>query len=257
MYRDVAPEFDEHDGAVGAILIAESLIAGCERADKRLRASDHDPWLAVGDAQFFPEMWRHLDRAKRVLQKRGTSTAAYDDLRPNAKTILIHTKNGKPVLDGDALDQGRRAVEILKLAIPGADWAAIEKRTAGLVAEPQLKRRNYMFVGAIVGAFALVSIVWTTAFAPRKHVKANPRLEMRTELADIAYQRKLKIADLRMKLGDKCIPVQAHELVESLALDGQSDEARAFGEGYIERCGDDIVVSNWAHAPKPRTRHRR
>ncbi|MCX5746988.1 MAG: hypothetical protein NT062_31345 [Proteobacteria bacterium] len=253
MYRDVAPDLDEHDGAVGAILIGESLIAGCERAAKQLTSPQAEPWLVVGDAQFFPEVWRHLDRARRLLAQRGTNTATYDDLRPQAKaTVVSQRKDGNPQIDLVAVDTARAALESLKLAIPGADWSAIERRTAGLVNEPQLKRRSYKFVGAVAGAFLLATVAWTSAFAPRP--RAHKKVILRNELADIAQQRRVRIDELSTSLGLRCQPALAHELVESLALDGRTDEARTFGDAYVERCGEDTRITHWAHAPRPRAR---
>lgn len=258
MYRDVVSTLDEHDSAVGAILIAESLIAGCERAEQALRAPQPEPWLAVGDAQFFPEVWRHLDRARRELGKRGINTATYEDLRPSAPSVVVSAKrDGSPQIDRGAIDIARRALESLKVAVAGTDWAAIEKRTAGLVNEPQLKRRNYTFVGAVAGAFILASLAWTSAVAPRK--KPSKREVMRNELADIAAARKDKIAALGTKLGDQCHPALAHDYVAELVLDGRADDARTFGDSYVARCGEDEAVTRWAHAPKvqPRAARRR
>lgn len=166
-------------------------------------------------------------------------------------------RDGTPQIDRAAIDVARCALESLKVAVAGTDWAAIEKRTAGLVNEPQLKRRNYTFIGAVAGAFFLASLAWTSAVAPRK--KPSKREVMRNELADIAAARKDKIAALGVQLGDQCHPALAHDYVEALALDGRADDARSFGDNYVARCGEDEAVTRWAHAPKipPRAARRR
>jgi len=139
MYRDTADAADEHDRAVGAILIGEALIADCERAAASKPISPDNPmvestvhWRAIADAHdAYPEAWRHFDRARKVLANRGANTAAYDELRPHARRAV--TKAGDTNIDQQALDDARRAVAELKLAVPGADWAAIAARTDGLV----------------------------------------------------------------------------------------------------------------------------
>src|SRR5258708_1597793 len=90
MYRDTASALDEHDRAVGAILIGEALVDECDRAALRITqpevTTEHDRWRAVHEVHdTYPEIWRHLDRARRVLATRGANTVAYDELRPHAK----------------------------------------------------------------------------------------------------------------------------------------------------------------------------
>src|SRR4051794_4550053 len=87
MYRDTATDLDEHDRAVGAILIGEALIDECERAATRSRQIDTVTaparWRAMTEVHdTYPEIWRHLDRAQRVLAGRGANTTAYDEMRP-------------------------------------------------------------------------------------------------------------------------------------------------------------------------------
>src|SRR5256885_9429114 len=88
MYRDGSTRVDEHDRAIGAVLIAEAVLASCEDAAGRMTAVttlEADRWRAVMEVHdTYPEIWRHLDRARRELAPRGTNTIAYDELRPNA-----------------------------------------------------------------------------------------------------------------------------------------------------------------------------
>src|SRR6185312_9085890 len=90
MYRDSATALDEHDRAVDAILIGEALIEECERRAITVKrpetARDQERWRAVQEVHdAYPEVWRHLDRARRVLAKRGANTVGYDELRPHAQ----------------------------------------------------------------------------------------------------------------------------------------------------------------------------
>src|SRR5262249_41917564 len=132
MYRDDRPQLDERDGAVSAILIGEELIASCERARLLGRAHSADAWRALRDAQDeSPEVWRSLDCARRVLAQRGVNVIGYDELRPHVRTQLAAPSDAVDVVEVDpaALDDARRATAELKLAVPGADWAEIERRT--------------------------------------------------------------------------------------------------------------------------------
>src|ERR1700733_6981607 len=166
MYRDAANELDEHDRGVSAILIAEALIDDCERAVARIRqpaaAPVQDRWRAMHEVHdAYPEIWRHLDRGRRVLAARGANTAAYDELRPLARrapeaVAPVHEGDDPtPEIDSGTLDDARRALAELKLVVPGADWSAIEARTAGLVRAPLGRRyRHRLLVAMVVSGFA-------------------------------------------------------------------------------------------------------
>jgi hypothetical protein len=168
MYRDAATLLDERDRAVGAILISEALIASCERAQVIGETARPETWRAIRDAQEdFPEIWRYLDRARRVLAQRGINVTGYDELRPHVRTRLAtsHDDDADAVrVDPAALDDARRATDELKLAVPGADWIAIEQRTSGLVRAPLLRRkRNRLIVGALVVPFLFAVLAWISA----------------------------------------------------------------------------------------------
>jgi len=248
MYRDTSASLDEHDRAVGAILIGEALVDACEAAAAKSRGVDapHERWRALADANdAYPEIWRHLDRARRVLAHRGINTAAYDELRPHAAKAVTRGES----IDGLALDDAKRAIAELKLVVPGADWDAIEARTAGLVNAPLSRRRQRIVVAAVVGAVMLFVLAWFASIVPEH--KQSQREQMRNELAEIAQQRKVKIDELRFVLGNRCEPSQAHELIKLLVLDGRIPDARDFGADYVTRCGEDEVIEHWAHAPRP------
>jgi hypothetical protein len=258
MYRDTAPELDEHDRAVGAILIGEALIDDCDRAVARSRDREHvqaqERWRAIADVHdAYPEIWRHLDRARRFLAQRGANTAAYDELRPHARrTASDPGLDGERALDSAAFDDARRALEELKLAVPGADWDAIAARTQGLVCAPlgARKRRHRLAAAGVIGAFTIAVAGWLVAIVPVHH--QSKREAMRAELQVVDQQRKLKIVSLEGGLGDRCAATEAHELMRLLVLDGRGLDARAFASDYGSRCGSDTVIDHWAHAPLPR-----
>jgi len=253
MYRDTKATLDERDRAVGAILIGEALIASCERAQVLGKTNGPSGWRAIRDAHDdFPEIWRHLDRARQVLARRGINVTGYDELRPHVRTRLATSGDDADAvrIDPAALDDARRATGELKLAVPGADWAAIEQRTAGLVHAPLWRRkRNRVIAVALVATFTVAVLSWVSALVP--HRKPSRSEVMRREIAEIAQQRRVKIADLQRLLGERCDPPQAHELAKQLVMDGRAADAKSFAAAYTARCGEDLVVMHWANAPRP------
>jgi hypothetical protein len=252
MYRDAPAALDERDRAVGAILIGEALLVSCERARVLGRSAGPEAWRAIRDAHDeFPEIWRSLDRARAVLARRGVNVTGYDELRPHVRTHLGGPGSADPdgeaevvLVDPTALDDARRATDALKLAVPGADWAAIEQRTSGLVHAPLVhRRRNRLVLG---GAVAVIG-AWIASLAPRD--KPDRRDALRRELAEIAQHRKIRIIALQASLLDRCDPPAAHELARQLVMDGRGLDARQFAVLYADRCGDDPVVARWASAP--------
>lgn len=253
MYRDAPADLDERDGAVGAILIGEALIASCERAQAIGEAHGADAWRAIRDAHDdFPEIWRSLDRARSVLAKRGVNVTGYDELRPHVRTRLATSGEDANAVrvDPAALDDARRATDELKLAVPGADWAAIDKRTSGLVHEPLVPRKWLrVAAGVAVGAAALAATLWVAAMVPQR--KPSHEAQLRRELAEIAANRPIKIEELQRSLGDRCDPPVAHELVRQMVMDGRGEDAKDFADDYTSRCGEDEVITRWANAPLP------
>jgi hypothetical protein len=252
MYRDSVQSLDEHDRVVGAILIGEALTDSCDLAAHRVdvaATAPNDRWRAVHEVHdTYPEIWRHLDRARRELARRGGNTVAYDDLRPHVKRAAT---NSEAKVDGEALDEAKRAIAELKLAVPGADWKAIAARTAGLVDLPiRTKRTNHrLVVASVVTIVMLAFATWLIAMMPEH--KPTRHETMRRELAGITHERKSRIDFLHAELGDRCMPEPAHDLVRLMVLDGRTSDAKEFGAAYVARCGADEIVEDWAKAPRP------
>lgn len=252
MYRDSAQLLDERDRAVGAILIGEALVDECQRAALIIRATDaplshQERWRTITDVHdTYPEIWRHLDRARSLLAGRGANTARYDELRPHARRAPTNAEGTD--IDNAAIDDARRAIEDLKLAVPGADWKAINDRTTHLLDKPLARAKGQRaLVMMIVILFLFAIAGWLIAIIPER--KVDPRVAMRAELAEVAQQRKVRIEWVRGELGQRCDVERARELTKLLAMDGRTDDAKTFGMDYLSRCGDDEVVDNWAHAP--------
>ena len=254
MYRDAANRVDEHDRAVGAVLIAEAVLAACEDAAARmttLAAPEADRWRAVMEVHdTYPEIWRHLDRARRELAVRGTNTMAFDELRPGAPRSAIADATQ---VDRPALDAARKAIEQLKLDLPGADWSAIEARTRSMSAtnlQRHARPRLVVGIAATLAASAVLFCFSITTNSKRAH--AAKAVDMRRELAGVSADRKAQIDQLQKSLSDdKCQPTKAQELTKQLVMDGRGVDAKVFADGYQSRCGDDPIVQTWAAAPQP------
>ena len=266
VYRDTSFALDEHDRAVGAILIGEALVQVCDRAWTRSReveTPEPERWRAIASIHdTVPEIWRHLDRARRLLASRGANTATYDEARPLARRAASNPGlDGKEAVDIAALDDAKRAVAELKLALPGADWAAIDARTDGLVTG-HMRRRHRQRVAFTAGLVSAVvaTMMWLLAIVPGRAPVVRASQHTLTELASARLELEqkqtrlgleTKIQHLRGAIGDQCLPAPVHELMRELVLDGRNAEANAFAQGYTQRCGEDLVVDHWAAAPHP------
>ena len=251
VYRDAANSLDEHDRAVGAILIGEALLYECDRAWARWRdeetATPAERWRAIREIHdTFPDIWRHLDRARRVLASRGVNTAGYDELRPHARRAASNPGlDGSEAFDVEALDDVKRGLAELKLALPGAEWAAIEARTQGLVRLPLSRKwRQRLTLGGSAAAF-VATIAWLFSILPHHEARAASA-SMETELRVVSEQRKMQIVQLEWNLSGRCLPPQAHDLTKLLVQDGQRLEAATFATIYTMHCGEDPLVIHWA-----------
>lgn len=256
MYRDRANHLDEHDRAVGSIQIADGLIADC-LANAKLAGPDRpERWrIAVQIGEDYLAIWQHLDSARRILASRGINTLGYDELRKEVAPVLQvdDSPKAKP-LDLTPFDDARRAVEELRLSVPGADWAAIAKRTIELVSHaPIASRWQRLRMAAVVAVFGLGVLTWATAMTAEDPVDAD--VEMRKELAVLVKERQFRIEELQILLGTRCDLPRAQELIKLYVMDGRWLDARNYGATYQVVCGDDDVIRKWANAPRPRSRY--
>jgi hypothetical protein len=197
----------------------------------------------------YPEIWRQLDRAKKILSLRGANTMGYEELRPHVRpSLVLPGKDDEQQIDRDALDDARRAIGELKLAVPGADWKSITNRTNALAATPEIRKRHRLVATLIVSGFLLGVAGWFFALTPEK--KVDQREVMRQELADVAAQRDVRIERLGLVVEQICDPATSHEYIKLLVLDGRKDQAVEFADSYTTRCGEDRVIENWAKAPR-------
>jgi hypothetical protein len=267
MYRDASEHVDEHDRAAAAVLMAEALLATCDEAVGVIAAEtaqQPERWRAVMQLHdTFPDVWRGLDRARKLLVARGYNTIAYDEMSPSARrTVVVARVHGidKTVevdashLDREALAEAHRAVAQLKLALPSADWAAIEARTRGLAsAKLHRHRRPRLIVG--VGAALVAATIFTFSLLPNpSHAPKVPHsVTLKAELDQVKAERHAHIDDLRPQVVASCDPPKARTYTQLLVMDGRGADASTFAADYADRCGEDPVVQNWANAPLPPT----
>lgn len=76
--------------------------------------------------------------------------------------------------------------------------------------------------------------------------RPDPAQLRRAETRAIIDARRQTIAALTAA-GDQCRPMIAHELARALVFDGRS--ARAYAADYVQRCGEDLAMEHWGHAP--------
>jgi hypothetical protein len=254
MYRDSAHRPADHDRAVGAIQIADGLLADCTAASARITGSERqERWAAVRTLHDgYPELWNQLDTARRILAARGANTTGYDELRRQVSPqAAIASMDGSRALDAEILDDARRAVEELRLAMPGADWQELDARARKLGATRLARRGRLVFAGLGIG-FVLAFSVWGSGMMPT--IRTSAAEQMRAELAQVVDERRDRIDELSKGIGDVCDRPRVLELMKLYVMDGRFEDARAYADSYETRCGEDMAVRKWANAPKPKRR---
>jgi hypothetical protein len=254
MYRDSAHRPADHDRAVGAIQIADGLIADCATASTLLGGAERpERWAAVRTLHDgYPELWNQLDAARDVLAARGATTTGYDELRAQVDPLrAIAATDGSRAINGVVLDDARRAIEELRLAMPGADWQELDAQVKKLAATRIARRGRLVIAGLICGAVLAFS-VWGSALRPKLAPSASATL--RVELAQVVVERRVRIDALDAQIGELCDRPHVLELMKLYVMDGRFEDAKAYADSYEKRCGEDMAVRKWANAPKPKPR---
>jgi hypothetical protein len=253
MYRDSSHRPADHDRAVAAIQIADGLIADCAASAAALGGPErHERWNALRTIHDgYPELWNQLDTARRILARRGANTTGYDELRAQVSPITVAKLDGSRPPEPIVIDDARRALEELRLAVPGADWQELEDRGKKLAAT-RIARRGRLAIVALVSGFALAVSVWGTAMLPK--YRPSQAMLLRAELAEVVAMRRARIEELSMTIRDVCDRPRVLELMRLYVMDGRFEVAKAYGERYEVRCGEDMAVRKWANAPKPKPR---
>jgi hypothetical protein len=165
--------------------------------------------------------------------------------------LTVANLDGSRPPDPIVIDDARRALEELRLAMPGADWQEIDARARKLAATRIAARRGRLAIVGVVSAFALAVCVWGTAMIPK--YRPSRAMLMRAELAQVILERRARIGELSMSIGEVCDRPRVLELMRLYVMDGRFEDAKAYGERYEMRCGEDMAVRKWANAPKPKS----
>ncbi|MDQ3335818.1 MAG: hypothetical protein M4D80_11670 [Myxococcota bacterium] len=253
MYRDDSTLLDEHDRAVGAIQIADGLIVDCLSASKQLTSIEHR-WGAVRKIHDdYGEVWRQLDCARQLLAARGANTMGFDELRENVLPLLTLREDG---IDTTPLEDARRAVAELRLAMPGADWKGIEARTRGLVSTSFARRGQHLAFAGVAVVFSLAVVTWAMSAQAEKRVdpriqeRAEARVALNKELAVVVEDRRDRIGTLELLIGGRCDRERVTEYVKLLVMEGRFDQAYGYGLDFKARCGEDPEVQKWSRMAK-------
>jgi hypothetical protein len=147
--------------------------------------------LRIGEAQqIAPEIWRHLDDARRGLVERGIDVADFDEIRRHQDPAMLATQSidvkrkldllgllqGEIRLteqknvqwDASGVVRGILACIVLKAKLPDVDWAALDKAAQAEIADVgSLKSARWKATAkwiALAGGIAAIAIVIYIAF---------------------------------------------------------------------------------------------
>jgi hypothetical protein len=171
--------------------------------------------LKIGEAQqIYPEIWNHLDDARKTLAGRGVSTTSYDTVRAlepkgsigvsrvdvvNYSTSLTTELLGitdeqvkTAQFNREGYQRAQLAIRALEGAMPTVDWLALARAESSDAAKAAgslspINERSlvkWLVVGG--GALLLVYLFWYFV--------------VRTEPRDYSAERQKTIAELRAKL---------------------------------------------------------
>jgi hypothetical protein len=161
-----------------AAAIAERFQAILRSGPSTGYSNDSELALRIGEAQqVYPEIWAHLDEARKQLAERDPAALAeYDNLRPQERPgsigvsdvdlkyvynvygeVINETKTAKFNLDG--LRRAVTAVHTLERAMPEVDWAAVvraERQELFEAGSLTGKRNRNLAIGAAIIVVLLI-----------------------------------------------------------------------------------------------------
>ena len=239
MYRDTASTLDEHDRAVGAILIGEALVETCEQAQAVERSPRlHDSWRAFAEASVLsrglapPRPRAQGARAARPQHRRLRRAAAARrrSRSPAARRSTARRSTKRSARSASSSSRCPAPTGTRSRLAPPASSARRSR------AEQQQRSSSARPPVALLGARVSRRSSRAPADAPRGDARRTRQ---------IAQQRKLKIP---RSCGSRWARVASRprrtSLVKLLVLDGRGPDAKAFGADYVVRCGEDEVVEH-------------
>ncbi|HUS30100.1 MAG TPA: hypothetical protein VMZ53_16450 [Kofleriaceae bacterium] len=173
-----------------------------------IKGNEDDLSLRLGEAQqIYPEIWSHLDEARKAFGARGVALPAFDALRETERQFggtgagvdMKFTQYGDPTygmqetvkkanFNQAGLARARSAIQAITLATPDIDWASIEKAEAN---DPHAKafrratiiKRIWMF-GLLIAVIGIPFwwLLWS------RHKENEKREKWRRQYEQTSYQ---------------------------------------------------------------------
>lgn len=237
------------DPAVRSIRIASTLAERfLELMHQRTNPGDGsaEMELRIGEAQqIYPEIWNHLDDARKVLAERQADTRAYDEIKTAQGPVRIgvtrvevedqvdigldgysRTQTKEAFFNLDGYRAARKALSALMAVMPDVDWKAVERAenqeiaAAGSLGPVSLKRTLIWL--AIAGG--LVALTYASWF----FVIRIPPVDPAEREAKSQAARAVRIADLRTSLdNDPCNPSLLRDLAFQLSFETPPQDREA------------------------------
>jgi hypothetical protein len=246
---------------VQSIRVASALLGRFPGLMKQAAGTSSEVELAIGEAnQLYPEIWRHLDDARRELGDRDTSI--YDALRATVLAALgvteiethateWYTRYGtyagttlhKVVsFNDEGYQRARDACRALMAVMPEVDWRELAREDVRAIAEAgslhSAKYKTAIKIAAIGAGLALATFaVYAVVSRPTTDdVSEEDAAAMRARSAEREVQtrkraealdaKRARIDVLRASIKATCQPAELSELVKLLREEGQLTDAK-------------------------------
>jgi hypothetical protein len=215
--------------------------------------------LRIGEAQqIYPEIWNHLDDARKVIAARGGDTASYDAIKAKQGVALgvtrvevedhhsiglggyDHTQTKEAHFNLEGFRSAHKACAALMTAMPEVDWKAIERAenqeiaAAGSLGPIDSKKtiKWVVIAGALLG---VTYLFWYLV------IRIPPVSREEREAREQA-SRTQRIAEYTTKLAtNPCDEATLRELTWQLSYESPAGQDRAANTQYREQCRQKIV----------------
>jgi hypothetical protein len=270
----------KRDGAVDAVLAAETLIEQFSRLGPALRSPARaDQSAAIQQAQhLYPEIWAQLDAARAHLRSSGVELATYDELRARQPAALmgvaVNVKARDPMVEAALWTTAilgvpflaQAALETAAIVHQGAtdktatanrggiqdarDAAGVLRKAMPHVQWQQLRLENERAAAALahsLGASRARQLVIGFALVAALIAVVFGVYKLMGKPADPHAPKAAvdTVPLLRDKLAkEPCNAPAAELLVKKLRMRGEVGEATRFGKDFLVRCGDNAYIKS-------------
>lgn len=247
---------------VQSIRVAQALLGRFPGLMRQASSTQSETELAIGEAnQLYPEIWRHMDDARRVLAGRGRDTSTYDAFRAqvlaelgitdidvrqvdwkNKWGVTVHTTHEKVVsFNYEGYQRALAASKALMAAMPEIDWDELARQDVRAIAEAgSLQTAKVKTIGKVVAGLAGLAaitygIYWVISDGS-DGVSDDDAAEMRARAAeqekatakrhdelDAKYAR---MDALKATVKATCEPAAITQLVSLMREEGQLSAAK-------------------------------